>query len=185
MGFFLSLGSKIFCSGFFASWVFDCGQYPRVSPLTCVLTVLKYKTSLLMQTAEGALAPCVVNGSWRPQGFKLSNTENWSMFYWVVDKVKNVRQLSPVLHDWERVFSLLVEGASNVFVIDWQGNLASTNYLPFWHPRHCKSGIHHLVGIIIHYLYIYSIQLEMQCKMYLFWGQPACILLPLALWWAV
>lgn len=38
--------------------------------------MLKCKTSLLMQTAEGALAPRVVNASWKSQGFKLSNTEN-------------------------------------------------------------------------------------------------------------
>lgn len=37
LDFILSLGFKIHCSDFFASWAFGCGQYLHVSPLSlCV-----------------------------------------------------------------------------------------------------------------------------------------------------
>lgn len=104
-----------------------------------------------MQTAEGAVAPRIVNGQvgkLKVFTFQIQRTRACAIE--LFDKVTNVREPSSVCHNLKlgRIF-WLVEGVFTVFVLNWQGNLDSTYYLHLWHPRQWNSGTHHMVVIVI------------------------------------
>lgn len=83
------------------------------------MNTLKYKTSLLMQTVEGALALCIVNdqvGKLKVFNFQIQKTRVRSIE--LFDKVTNVREQSSVFHNLklDRIFRL-VESVFSVFVL--------------------------------------------------------------------
>lgn len=83
-----------------------------MSPINlCVMNTLKYKTQLLMQTAEGALTPCIVNAKvGKLQAFKLQIRITKACSIELFDKGTNVRQLSSLFNNLKLGYFWLVEG---------------------------------------------------------------------------
>lgn len=84
-----------------------------------------------MQTAEGALVPCIVNGQvgkLKVFNFKIQKTRACSIE--LFEKVIKLRKPSSVFHSLKLDGTFrLVKGVFNVFVLDLQGNLYSPYYL--------------------------------------------------------